>query len=97
MMVYAYIYSKCTSFFLQNAHLYSKSSTKIKPNSTFVNKINIYLSIRNSNQLNKKSTKNKVKKKNNNLSSWFFAAAMANLRPQNLPLSAIYCKFYYFS
>ena len=31
------------------------------------------------------------------LSSWFFAAAMANLRPQNLPLSAIYCKFYYFS
>ena len=43
MMVYAYIYSKCTSFFLQNAHLYSKSSTKIKPNSTFVNKINIDL------------------------------------------------------
>ena len=32
-----------------------------------------------------------------NLSSWFFAAAMANLRPQNLPLSAIYCKFHYFS
>ena len=32
-----------------------------------------------------------------NLSSWFFAAAMANLRPQNLPLSALYCKFYYFS
>ena len=31
------------------------------------------------------------------LSSWFFAAAMANLRPQNLPLSAIYRKFYYFS
>ena len=31
------------------------------------------------------------------LSSWFFAAAMANLRPQNLPLSAIYCKFHYFS
>ena len=33
----------------------------------------------------------------NELSSWFFAAAMANLRLQNLPLSAIYCKFYYFS
>ena len=31
------------------------------------------------------------------LSSWFFAAAMANLRPQYLPLSAIHCKFYYFS
>ena len=31
------------------------------------------------------------------LSSWFFVAAMANLRPQNLPLSAIYSKFYYFS
>ena len=31
------------------------------------------------------------------LSSWFFAAAMASLRPQNLPLSVIYCKFYYFS
>ena len=28
---------------------------------------------------------------------FFFAAAMANLRPQNLPLTAIYCKFYYFS
>ena len=33
----------------------------------------------------------------NYLSSWFFAAAMANLRPQNLALSAIYRKFYYFS
>ena len=32
-----------------------------------------------------------------NLSSWFFAAAMANLRPQNVPLSAIYSKFHYFS
>ena len=32
-----------------------------------------------------------------NLSSWFFAAAMANLRPQNLPLSASNRKFYYFS
>ena len=42
-MVYAYIHSKCTSLFLQNAHLYSKSSTKIKPSSTFVNKINIDL------------------------------------------------------
>ena len=28
---------------------------------------------------------------------FFFAAAMANLRPQNFPLSAIYRKFYYFS
>ena len=32
----------------------------------------------------------------NNLSSGFFAAAMANLRPQNLPFSAIHRKFYYF-
>ena len=32
-----------------------------------------------------------------NLSSWFFVAAMAKLRPQNLPLSAIYSKFNYFS
>ena len=31
------------------------------------------------------------------LSSWFFAAAMANFRPQNLPFSAIYRKFYSFS
>ena len=31
------------------------------------------------------------------LSSWFFADGMANLRPQNLPLSAIYRKFHYFS
>ena len=30
------------------------------------------------------------------LSSWFFAPSMANLRPQNLPLSSIYRKFYYF-
>ena len=29
--------------FIQNAHLYSKLSTKIKPDSTFVNKINIDL------------------------------------------------------
>ena len=33
----------------------------------------------------------------NDLSWWFFAAAMSNLRPQNLPLSAIYRKFYYFT
>ena len=31
------------------------------------------------------------------LSSWFFGAAMANLRLQNLPFSAINRKFYYFS
>ena len=44
-MVYAYIYSKRTSFFLQNAHLYSKIINKNQTKQYICEQINIDLDL----------------------------------------------------